>query len=293
MASPNLHTWAENTLRDTAHEGCTRVRLRMLDHNNITVQPAVSVSYPVKEADAHKLRELAETVPAGGYAKLAYMGGDGTALKTYSKRSTALVRMDDGASRLSIDVQEGLSHDALPPVPGDVASAQNIAAARLDAMPLLITERMSSQLIRFMETRESQAIQREERLLATIEKSHEMVRSMANTRTTAHADMWERYAETREENAALAADSAAREDAEPASGGSFTPETVKELRGLAKDVMSLGQLKDGARTGKLLTQVVASLAEGRGVSQLSAAVKALPDDKRVALLGHLAPLLSM
>ena len=67
---------------------------------------------------------------------------------------------------------------------------------------------------------------------------------------------------------------------------------MSQLQGLIQGVASIGDLRQGAKTGQLLSAIVVQLSEGKGLGSLKMAIDGLSAEKKRALAGHLLPLFS-
>ena len=178
--------------------------------------------------------------------------------------------------------RKGLESSA--PLPG--SKGAQIADVQASHIPILAVERMTRTLADALVRVDASYARREDRLMSMVESSTSGLKSVALGRATGDAEVWRELVEARSEASALA--SMAMETPEE-SGGAFD---MSQIKGLVEGLGSVAQLKQGAQTGQLLTTLVVQLSEGKGIGQLSQAVKALSPERRKALGAHLLPLLA-
>ena len=279
MSTDRHSAWVLDTLRAAADE-VPQARVRILNEENRT-RGSVRVPLPITGPSIAKASELADTATPGDTIRVDLLDDGGRYVRGTQRRLEALVPVDS-LGQLAGAVVQGLESSA--PLPGSTGA--QIADVQASHIPILAVERMTRTLADALVRVDASYARREDRLISMVESSTSGLKSVALGRATGDAEVWRELVEARSEASALA--SMAMETPEESSGAF----DMSQIKGLVGGLGSVAQLKQGAQTGQLLTTLVVQLSEGKGIGQLSQAVKALSPERRKALGAHLLPLLA-
>jgi len=280
MSTDKHSTWVLDTLRAVADE-VPQARVRILNDENRT-RGSVRVQLPVTGASIAKAAELADRATPGDTIRVDLLDEGGRYVRGTQRRLEALVPIDS-LGQLAGAVVQGLESSA--PLPGSTGA--QIANVQASHMPLLAMERMTRTLADALVRVDASYARREDRLMSMVESANSGLKSVAMGRATGDAEVWRELVEARSEASALA--SMAAEVPEPAPGSGLD---LGELRGIVEGLGTIGNLKNGAKSGQLLTSIVVQLSEGKGLDQLKRAVLALSPERRKAFASHIVPLLT-
>lgn len=278
MSTDSHSSWVLDTLR-ACQEEAPQARVRLLNDENRT-RKSVRVPLPVTGANIAKAAEIADAATPGDTIRVDLLDDRGGYVRGTQRRLEALVPVDS-LGQLAGAVVQGLESSA--PLPG--SDGAKIADVQTSHFPMLAMERMTRTLSEALVRVDASYARREDRLISMVESSNSGLRQVALGRATGDAEVWRDLVEARADAAALAA--MASDDDEKETGLDMS-----QLQGLIQGVASIGDLRQGAKTGQLLSAIVVQLSEGKGLGSLKMAIDGLSAEKKRALAGHLLPLFS-
>ena len=274
MSTDSNHAWILDVLKHAIDE-VPQARIRILNSEQRTKKSA-RVSVPTTGKHIAVAGELADLAGPGDTIRVDFLDEGGRYVRGTQRALEALVPVDS-LSQLSGAMVGGLERSApLPGSPGD-----QIANVQASHIPLLAVERMTRSLSEALVRLDAGMARREDRLISMVESANSGLKSVALGRATGDAEVWRELVEARAESSALAM---MQDDNDKQGSG------MGELKEVIGGISQITNLKSGAKSGQLLTQIVIQLSDGHGVGQLKQAINSLSPAKKASLAGHIVPL---